>query len=389
MKKLAIVTTHPIQYNAPLYRLLKEEGAFQVKVFYTWSQSEKPVFDEGFGIVRTWDIPLLEGYEFQFVENKSKDPGLHHYKGIDNPSLINELLAYNPNAILVYGWNFKSHLQCLRFFKGKIPLLFRGDSTLLDESAGIKKILRRIFLTWVYRHIDYALFVGQNNKHYYLSHGIRENQLVFAPHAIDNNRFKENELLLEDKAKWQRKNLGIADSDSVILFAGKFEEKKDPECLIRLAKAMPEKNLKFLFVGNGLLEEKLKRAASTDNRIQFMGFQNQLAMPFIYRMADVFILPSLRNETWGLAINEAMACNRPVIASTKVGCVPDLVKDNFNGWAFEPGLGSEDKLIAKINNTLQSKGRLKEMGINAAHTIESYSFSTIGKSLNALMARLD
>ena len=104
MRKLAIVTTHPIQYNAPLFRYLQEGGQLQIKVFYTWSQSNGPIFDKGFGIVRNWDIPLLEGYDFQFVENIAEDPGTHHFKGIDNPTLIPELKKFQPNAIIVFGW---------------------------------------------------------------------------------------------------------------------------------------------------------------------------------------------------------------------------------------------------------------------------------------------
>ena len=151
MKKIAIITSHPIQYNAPLFRAISQSEELNCKVFYTWSQSQKPVFDPGFGIERSWDLPLLEGYDFQFVENISKSPGTHHFKGIENPGLINEINKYRPDAILIFGWSFHSHLACIRHFKGKVPILFRGDSTLLDEKPGYKKMIRRIFLTWVYR----------------------------------------------------------------------------------------------------------------------------------------------------------------------------------------------------------------------------------------------
>ena len=168
--RLAIVTTHPIQYYAPLFRLLTKEPGMELKIFYTWSQTQKgPKYDTDFGKMIEWDIPLLDGYSYEFVENVAADPGVHHFRGIDNPALNNKITEWGPDFLLVIGWNFKSHLSCMRYFKGKIPVLFRGDSTLLDEKPGLKKILRRIFLKWIYRHADYALYVGKNNHDYFLS----------------------------------------------------------------------------------------------------------------------------------------------------------------------------------------------------------------------------
>src|SRR5690606_37765332 len=121
-KKIAIVSTHPIQYNAPWFRLLAKEFNVDLNVFYTWSQSEKgSKFDPGFGKSITWDIPLLDGYNYKFIKNTSKEPGSHHFTGISNPTLIKEIEQWKPDAILVIGWSFKSHLACLRYFKKKVP----------------------------------------------------------------------------------------------------------------------------------------------------------------------------------------------------------------------------------------------------------------------------
>ena len=88
MDRLAIITTHPIQYNAPLFSLLNKRGKIHVKVFYTWGQSEKAdLYDPGFGIERKWDIPLVEAYDHEFIENISRYPGTDHFMGIVNPGL--------------------------------------------------------------------------------------------------------------------------------------------------------------------------------------------------------------------------------------------------------------------------------------------------------------
>jgi hypothetical protein len=78
-------------------------------VFYTWSQAIHKVDDKAFGQAIEWDIPLLDGYDYEVIENVSKNPSSKHYKGIDNPTLIRCIENYAPDAILLFGWKFKSH----------------------------------------------------------------------------------------------------------------------------------------------------------------------------------------------------------------------------------------------------------------------------------------
>jgi glycosyltransferase involved in cell wall biosynthesis len=370
MRRLAIVTTHPIQYYAPLFRELAKH--LSIKVFYTWSQSKGKIFDEDFGIERQWDIPLLEGYSYTFVNNIATHPGSSHFTGIKNPSLIKEVEAWNPDAILIFGWAFISHLKALLYFHKKVPLLFRGDSTLLDESPGfsVKKIVRRYFLKWVYRHIDYALYVGKANKQYFIAHGVKEHQLIFAPHAIDNKRFADSAADVQEKSK----SLGIDAGDIVFLFAGKLIKKKNPDFLIRsfLKVARNKSSVKLIIAGNGELKEFLKQQYAQDNNVIFLNFQNQTAMPALYKTADVFVLPSQGpGETWGLAVNEAMACSKALLVSDKCGCAADLVQAGVNGYLFKSN--DEEDISTKIYLMLD-KQKLQAMGRNSFARVQYWSY---------------
>ena len=429
MKKLAIISTHPIQYNAPFFRKLAESGKVGLMVFYTFPQAAEEIHDPGFGKTIKWDIPLLEGYNYTFVKNTSKKPGIY-YNGIVCPSLIEEITSWHPDAILVYGWNFHAHLRVMRHFKGKIPVWFRGDSTLLDyDFRSLKTLLnhylnknqepgtilrlrsgtgnqdknhlsnlksqisnlesqipnstidnrdsqisnptshvprptslfsrpfksyiifkiRKLYLSYIYRSIDTAFYTGTRNKAYFLAHGIKENQLVKMPHVVDNEFFSSGNESRETSAKQWRRSLGISDDDFVVLFAGKLEPKKNPELLLNTIIAINECTIpdfqifKFsnfqihlLFVGNGILEPQLKLLGNTKSYIHFLPFQNQSQMPVVYRLGNVFCLPSQGpGETWGLALNEALACGRPVIASDKAGGAFDLITEGINGWLFK------------------------------------------------------
>jgi glycosyltransferase involved in cell wall biosynthesis len=382
VKKLAILTTHPIQYNAPVFKLLQQRRNIDIKVFYTWGEEVlKDKYDPGFGKNIEWDIPLLEGYDAVFVKNVAKDPGSHHFKGIDNPNLIQEIEEWNADAILVFGWSFKSHLKALRHFSGKRKILFRGDSTLLDEVKGIKQRLRRSFLKWVYSHVDVALYVGQNNKNYFLTHGLKERQLILAPHAIDNDRF--NKIIEKEEIVAERTRLGIDNQDFVLLFAGKLEPKKQPDYLIQLGtrlKSYP--SVKFLIVGNGIMESELKESVKEDKRFIFLNFQNQTRMPFINKMADMLILPSKGpGETWGLAINEAMACGLPVAASNKCGGAIDLIDKGRNGVIFAPDdWDTVEKFVLELAGDSAQYARAVE---NSHAIIERFSFTHIAAAIES------
>lgn len=382
MKKLAIVTTHPIQYNAPWFRLLAERENVDIKVFYTWSQTKESIKDRTFGRDIKWDIPLLEGYQYEFVENVSKKPGSHHFFGIDCPTLISDIKRYKPDAVLLFGWKFKSHLLAMRYFKGKIPVWFRGDSTLLDEVSGLKTKLRRLILNKVYYYVDLALYVGEANKAYFLKHGLQSENLIYVPHAIDNKRFRGTPASDYDAQalKW-RDELGYDANDIVILFAGKFESKKQPDFLIDAFLKASEnsfKSLKLLLVGNGPMEKELEIVIKKHTHIQNLSFQNQTKMPLVYRLGNVFCLPSKGpGETWGLSVNEAMACGKPAIVSSMVGCTKDLIQHQINGYIFEFDNSNE------LQNILESLNlsELKVLGKKAERDIQNYSFKFIVKSI--------
>ena len=385
MKKLAIVTSHPIQYNAPLFRLLTERGRIDLKVFYTWGQTEQGfVYDPDFKKEFKWDIPLLDGYKKEFVENISKEPGAGHYKGIKNSDLIQRIDAYGPDGLMVLGWSFQSHLQVLRHYKGKVKIIFRGDSTLLDEQAGIsvRGILRRLFLKWVYRHVDVALYAGAANKDYYKAHGLTEAQLVYAPHAVDNTRFTDVDEIYERKATEWRKELGISADELVFLFAGKLEPKKDPGLLTEAFTSLSSPGMRLIIVGNGVLEQELKQKAAADERILFLDFQNQQQMPVIYRLGTVFVLPSKGpGETWGLSVNEAMACKRAVIVSNKCGCAKDLV--NGNGLIFEAGNRAD--LQKALLYFATNRTEASQMGNKGFQLIRQFSHEQVASAIEQIL----
>ncbi len=365
--RLAIISSHPIQYNAPFFKELGLQEGLTLKVFYTWSQSSGKVYDPGFNMIREWDIPLLDGYDFEFVKNIAFKPGSDHFWGIVDPSLIKKIKEWKPDHILVYGWAFYSHLRAIKYFYKKVPLLFRGDSTILDETSGLKNFLKRSLLTWIYSSVDTCLYVGKNNFDYYKRYKVSEDRLEYLPHVVDNDRFRRPATTDEDTGiATVKKKL---EGKKVFLFVGKFEKKKAPLSLAEAFIHLGEANAALLFVGQGELEKSLKEYCAGIAGIHFLPFQNQKAITGIYQLADVLVLPSAYNETWGLVVNEAMATGLAIIVSDKVGAAPDLVENGINGYVFNSG--DPDGLIDKMK--LICAQDLQQMKDASLRKIEQFS----------------
>ncbi|MGN6415918.1 MAG: glycosyltransferase family 4 protein [Pseudobacter sp.] len=364
-KRLAIVITHPIQYYVPVFQLLSARGNIQLKVFYTWEQ-EAAGFDKGFGRKFNWDIPLLDGYEYEFISNEGRT-GKSFY-AIRNPDLVKKIKAWEPDMVLVYGWNYYSHLAVMRHFKSKIPVIFRGDSTLLNKGQGLKFFVKKQLLKFIYGNVDMALYVGSRSREYFREFGLNEDQLFFAPHSIDNNRFSTLNAEQQAFVSETRQKLNLTDNTLTILFAGKFQDTKNPGLLVDAVLELNDPSVHLLMVGNGHLENELKEKASGAENIHFMPFQNQSMMPAVYKLGDVYCLPS-KGETWGLAVNESMASQRAILVSDKVGCAEDLVKPE-NGFVFPSG---NMEALKQCIVQLKDKNIVSRMGSMSFEIIKDWS----------------
>ena len=130
-----------------------------------------------------------------------------------------------------------------------------------------------------------------------------------------------HELALQKRAE-----LGIPADSKVFLFAGKLEPKKQPNMLAVAFMDAELNNAHLVFIGSGTLEAELKVQCAASANIHFVGFQNQQSMPVWYRVGDALCLPSKGpGETWGLAVNEAMASGCAALVSNRTGCHEDIL----------------------------------------------------------------
>ena len=358
---------------------------FCLKVFYLWDGGANERLDPGFGVAVKWDIPLLDGYDHEFVPNRARQPGAGTTCGLNNPEHARRIEAFAPDAILVFGYNYLSHYRLLLSRIGKrAPLLFRGDSHRLVHRKGLKEQLRRLWIRTVLARFSAFLYVGRANRAYFSHHGVTERRLFFCPHCVDNERFFSQAQVAARSAVAWKCELGIDASRKVILFAGKFERKKRPDDLIEAFRRAALKNVTLVLVGKGALEADLRQRAAGGSDIIFAPFQNQTQMPRAYMLGDLFVLPSHgTGETWGLAVNEAMCMRRPLLVSDHVGCAQDLVRPFRNGLVFPAG--DVPALASSLREAFSDVDRLQKWGDHSREIIKGYSYEQATRGLRAAL----
>lgn len=390
MSRLAIVLSHPIQYYSPWFRWLKANTALEFKVFYLWQFGVTPQRDPQFEATFQWDVDLLGGYDSEFVPNVATDPGTHHFRGLDNPTLGARLAAWQPNAILLFGYNWLSHLRAIWWARRRgLPLLFRGDSHMLGRAQ--LSFFRRQLLKLLYHQFAALTYVGAANRDYFRTLGVPDSRLFFAPHSVNAEHFNPSEPAARLAATALRTELGLT-GKRVLLFAGKFNERKQPVELLQAFLRIATPDDALVFVGDGADKSRLNALAASQPAtcVRFLPFANQSEMPARYLLADIFILPSRGNyETWGLAVNEAMHMGVPCLVSNRVGCQRDLITHGETGWVFSAddpaALGSTLMTALEAIANPAMRNRLREAILSR---ISGYTYAQTTQGLLAAVASL-
>lgn len=364
--KLCIVDSHPVQYRAPIYQNISKNNNIDLSVYYIDNFGIKGG-DVGsdMGVEIKWDIPLLKGYNYEFLSNKF--------------SVLSPIRKNKFDGVLIYGWN--SIINWITIFTcllTKTPLLLQSESPLNQEKQKpilIRVIKKVIFKYFLFKFVSAFLYIGKQNKKFYKFYGVPERKLFFTPYAVDNKRFQKSYKKLKPKRTQLRKELNIKQNDIVVLFVGKLIHKKRP---IHLLKAYKKNinidNTHLIFVGSGRLKNKLKEYRNKNNldNVHFVGFKNQTELPKYYTMADIFVLPSGIGETWGLVVNEAMNFELPIIISDIPGSGYDLVKEDKNGYKFP--VGNIDELSKKLKIFINNSDKRKKFGKKSFKIVQNYSY---------------
>jgi glycosyltransferase involved in cell wall biosynthesis len=377
--RIGIVDTHPIQNHAPWYRALADRSDTEVEILYCHRATPRDQAKAGFGIEFDWDRPLLDGYRSKFLTNVASKPGLTFW-GMDTPELPTTIVQAEYDAIILSGWHYKSAWQAIRAcWNLGIPVLVRSDSHLKTPRSRVKSLLKEPVYRWFIPRFDACLPVGSRSKEYFMHYGAASERIFTVRHTIDVDSFRTEAAKLSSRRAELRAGWRVSKEAITYVFAGKLIDTKRPldfiAAVARASRYKPE--ICGLVVGDGPLRAECERRIADWNApIRFVGFLNQTRIVEAYVAADGLVLPS--RETWGLVVNEAMACARPCFVSAEVGCGPDLIAEDKTGAIFPfSDINSLSDLLVRYSHP----PILSAMGERARRQSELYTPAAAAEAL--------
>ncbi len=385
MENIIFINSHPIQYYAPMYQYLTKKQ-LAIEVWYGDDSSIAGRKDKGFGQNIIWDIPLLEGYKSKFFKNQAIKPTPSGgFFNVLNFNMAWQLLKTPKSILIINGWQFATYFLCAIFgFLRGHQLWMRCEMPWNQEvqKTSITAKIKRFFLKYFYFPMfKKYLYIGSQNKEFYIQLGVNPKKLFFAPYAVDNNRFSEEYKNLLPTRNEIREKLNIPVNAKVVLYSGKYIHKKRPMDLLKAFEKANVENKFLIFLGDGELRSEMEKYISVNNikNVLLTGFINQAAIAEYYTIADVFVMCSSIGETWGLSVNEAMNFGLPVIASTDIGSAYDLIQSQKNGLLFKTGdILALQKSLEKLFDENIDLSEYKKASINI---INQFSYKQIFEGL--------
>jgi glycosyltransferase involved in cell wall biosynthesis len=334
--RVAVMTSHPVQYYGPLFRELA--AAVETHVFFAHRASARDQALAGFGAAFEWDNDPTSGYPHTFLTNVARRPSADHFFGCDVPDIGARLRQGRFDALLMTGWALKAYVQGLVAAKRlAMPVVVRGDSHLDTPRSPLRRALKAALYPSLLRQFDAAGYVGARSRAYYDHYGYPAERLFFSPHCVDTDWFAARATAEAGQAL--RAERGVAARTTLVLFAGKLIGRKRPLDLVAAAALCRADgvDLELMVAGDGVLRTDLENAArASGTPLHCLGFRNQTEMPAVYAAADCLVLPS-DVETWGLVANEALACNLPIVITEACGCAPDFATDTAACRSYPTG----------------------------------------------------
>ncbi|MGH9680844.1 MAG: glycosyltransferase family 4 protein, partial [Candidatus Acidiferrales bacterium] len=183
--RVLFVCTHPVQYFAPMAKRMAVHPDLDIQVAYCSLQGAQPGLDPEFGIDVAWDVPLLEGYPWVQIPNRSWRPGLGRFWGLFNPGLWRLVREGRFDAVvLLTGYRYASFWITLAAAKfSGVAVLFGTDASELRARDGRKwkSVFKQWFWPSLFRLADVVIVLSSRGVELMKSLGLPADRIVLTP----------------------------------------------------------------------------------------------------------------------------------------------------------------------------------------------------------------
>lgn len=349
--KVILITEIISPYRIPVFNEIAKNPEIDLTVFFL-AETEPD---------RSWRVEK-EKIRFRYeVLPGVRIPLWGRFPVFFNPGMASRLKEKDPDIIICGGYHHPSSFLALRYaqkYKKWFLLWCESHAESIREKYFPFNFYRNRFI----RACDGFIVPGRKSLDFIQSFGINGGKGWIAPNAVDNHLFSEGAEASREKAEANKKKRGFP--SKVILYVGRLVDSKGIPVLLKAFHAISNRwnDVGLVLVGEGRDKKKYMNFCKLRclENVFFEGFKQQQELPFYYALADLFVLPSLREE-WGLVLNEAVASGLPLIATDVTGGAYDLIDEGKNG--FRVPAGDVDLLqqrILTILNNPQLKSDMRE-----------------------------
>lgn len=378
---LVIVQNHPTQFDEPLYAFIHQSSEIDLQVIYTKTGGKHDgMFDPEIGRAPDWDHIENGAYERRDLSrDDSRSPG----------TVAADIAAMNPDLVILCGYYPPLHARLARLLRKRgVRIGLRSDNTLEhSDFSGLKGLAKRLILPgWLRRYDTWHPVGSLARKYLETIAGVQKPTFLF-PYSVDVDWFARISDEVLRRRSELRQELGLADTDFVILGILKWHEREDPLTLLRAFDRLHQNHPKarLILVGDGPLREEVHLVvARMKGAVVLPGYRAYSALPRFYTISDVFVHPA-PDEPWGVSVQEAMACSVPVVVASGVGARVDLIEEGKTGFVFDNG--NDRALTSLLARLLKTPGQTTQMGAHSVQKARDFDYRYSVSQFRAALER--
>ena len=327
--RVAWVGGEPTPTRVPHLQALAARPEIDLSVVYatrTYQQRTWSIEHPEARILRGWSLPTTAV--------------LHHDYPI-TPGIWRFLDDGRFDLVVVAGWAvFAAQAAILWCRRHRVPYVLNAENHLGEERPSWVKLVKGLVLPRVIPQAAGMLVSGSLAREHALFYGARADRVIVFPNTPDISAFAAKAHELRSRRDAIRSGLGVEANEVVVLQVGRLIPLKGADVLVAAvggAQRESSVTIRLLLTGEGPEYQNLGALAAREGvNLTMTGQVEGDELIAVYVAADIFALLS-RRETWGIVVNEAMACGLPLVLSSAVGAAGDLLEQGRNGMLVEPG----------------------------------------------------
>jgi glycosyltransferase involved in cell wall biosynthesis/GT2 family glycosyltransferase len=327
--RVAVVLPEPTPYRSPLLDRVAAHDEVGLTVIYAASSV---VAERSWSIEHAHDAVYLRGRRLPGAERIFR----HEYPV--TPGVARALDRAQPDVVVVSGWSTFAAQGAISWCRIRgVPYVLLVESHDEGPRPGWRRTVKSAVVPRIVRAASGALVAGTLARESLLERGAAAERIHVFANTVDVEAFGDRARALAPRRDELRRDLGAGPEDVVVLSVARLGREKAQDILVRSVAEAGDPRVLLVLVGDGPERGSLERLAREAGiRVAFTGDRLWERIVESYVAADVFALVSWR-ETWGVVVNEAMACGLPLVLSDRVGAARDLLRDGENGLLVAAG----------------------------------------------------